>query len=63
MESGLVLEKNLTVVSIVAFVVLQAERFKHQPAIINKENTPRAMRIFLMINLVSEGIPECMGLP
>jgi hypothetical protein len=52
MEPGLVLEKNLTIVSIVAFVVLQAERFKHKPAIINKENTPRTMHIFLMINLL-----------
>jgi hypothetical protein len=63
MEPGLVLEKNLTIVSVVAFVVLQAERFKNKPAIINKEYTPHTMHIFLMINLLSEGIPECMGLP
>jgi hypothetical protein len=41
MEPGLVLEKNLTVVSIVAFDVLQAGKLKHKPAIINQENTVR----------------------
>jgi hypothetical protein len=58
MESGLVLEKNLTVVSIVAFVVLQAVRLRPKPAITNQEDTSRMMGFRLMMSLLPRGEPR-----
>ena len=51
-ESGLVLEKNLTVVSIVAFVVLQADALRPKPAITNQNNTFGTVHLCLMMGLL-----------
>jgi hypothetical protein len=61
MDPGLVLEKNLTVVSVVAFNVLQAARLKHEPATTNQENTFCGMHLDFMMNLLSRGIPSANG--
>jgi hypothetical protein len=55
MGSRLVLEKNLTVVSSVAFVELHADQFRPKPAITNQENNSRTVHLFLMMNLLSKG--------
>jgi hypothetical protein len=53
MESGLVLEKNLTVVSIVAFVVLQADALRPKPAITSQDNTTfGTMHLCLMMGFL-----------
>lgn len=49
----MVLETNLTVVSTVAFVVLQADKVRPKPAIINHENMFRPMYFVLITNLLS----------
>lgn len=50
MEAGLLLEKKLAVVSVVAFAVLQAVKVNPKPAITNEENTSRLRHVCPMMS-------------